>query len=165
MNLRVLFLEYILQPIPDCLNRAQVWRKWRPKDWMDPMFLKLLMRILWSMTRSIILLKLKTWMCLKIVADLRNYSFREWVLIDCSPSLFPEYTNASAIFSTYTSSKHPSNLSLISLSDTVRMIYFQKSNLSCNSFFSVSFWLCPSLIASKNIIPLCLSIQMFSRPL
>ena len=163
MNLRILFLHYILQAIPDCLDRVQVWWVWRPKDWINLTFLKLFVCVLWSMARSIILLKLKTWMCLKIVADSRNYPFREWVLIDRSPSLFPEYTNASAIFSTYTSPKHPSNLSLISLSDTVRMIYFQRSNLSCNPFFSMSSWLCPSLIAPKNIIPLCLPIQMFSR--
>jgi len=61
-------------------------------------------------------------MGLKILRDSRNNPLRIRELIDFSPVLFPEDSNAFIISSTHTVLKHPSNLSLVSINHIIRII-------------------------------------------
>ena len=61
-------------------------------------------------------------MGLKVLKDSRNDSLRIKELINLSPVLFPEDSNTFAISFTHTAPKHPSNLSLVSINHTIRII-------------------------------------------
>jgi hypothetical protein len=129
------------------------------------MFPELLLSILCSMPRAIVLLKLEAWMGLKILRDSRNNPLRISDSVDLSPSLFPEYPNAFAISSTYATPKHPSNLSLVSVNHTIRMINLGQSNLPCDPFSCMLSWMSPSLITLIDVIPFFPPIHMLSCPL
>ena len=74
------------------------------------------------MPRAIILLELEAWIGLNVLKDSRNNPLRIRELINLSPVLFLEDSNAFAISSTHTAPKYPSNLSLVSMNHTIRMI-------------------------------------------
>jgi hypothetical protein len=74
MNGRVLFLNDFLQSIPYLLNWTEVPREWRPPDWDNSICRKLLFgdSVYGCMSRSIILLKLKPWMWLKDIREMKK---------------------------------------------------------------------------------------------
>ena len=91
VDCRVLLLNYLLQSIPYLLNWTQIWWKRWPPNQTNFICCKLLFDILDCMFRPIILLKLKSWMWLKIFVKWRNNSLRVRESIDLFSTLFSEY--------------------------------------------------------------------------
>jgi hypothetical protein len=91
MNCKVFLLNYLFQSILYLLNWTQVWRKRWPPYQVNSICRKLLFGTLSYMPRSTILLKLESWMWLKIFVKWKNNFFKIKKPIDFSPILFPEY--------------------------------------------------------------------------